>query len=211
MPKITFNKNHDSEHLRFWTWRDYNRKLAISKAYDDEQAKMFAERAGELREEVEFLLGGGLSQGAETALNSLAEEDMADFCILVDLAEPLAIPGVEPLEDETRKHLHRFLDAEPWHSLVVDNDITVALALLDSVGSMRTNRPWYDYAPHLVEVIARVLDNGNTEQLKRFVGEYNTLADRDHLHLPDEVPQIFETLVHNACQQHGIAMLPVTR
>ena len=206
MPKITFSKNHHSEHMRFWTWREQNRKATAARERDEEHARMFAERAAELREEVEFLLAGGLSEGAEQALNALAEEDMSDFCILVDLAEPVSMPDVEPLAELTRQHLHQFLDAEPWHSLVVDNDITVALGLLDRVGSEATNRPWYDYSPHLIEVIARVMDNANSEQLQRFVAEFNVLANRDHLNLPDEVPELFRTLLHSASQRLGIAV-----
>ncbi len=206
MPRIKFTKNHDSSGLRFWTWRDLNRKLQAARSEDETQAEEFTQRANEVREEVQFLLGAGLSEGAEQALNSLAEEDMTDFCILVDLAEPLDLPGVTPLPEETRRHLHQFLDQEPWHSLAIDNDITVALALLDSVGATTTNRPWYEYAPHLVELVARLMDQVNKEQFLRFVGEYNALAERDNLHLPQELPQVFESLVHGAAQRLGVQM-----
>ncbi len=206
MPRIKFTKNHDSSGMRFWTWRDLNRKLQAARSEDETQAEQFSERANEVREEVQFLLGAGLSEGAEQALNSLAEEDMTDFCILVDLAEPVDLPGVTALPEDTRRHLHQFLDQEPWHSLVIDNDITVALALLDSVGATNTNRPWYEYAPHLVELVARLMDQVNKEQLLRFVGEYNALAERDNLHLPQELPQVFESLVHGAANRLGMQM-----
>ncbi len=206
MPRIKFTKNHASERLHFWTWRDLNRKLHSARGEDEAQAEEFSQRANEVREEVQFLLGAGLSEGAEQALNSLAEEDMSDFCILVDLAEPIEIPGVTPLPEETRKHLHQFLDQEPWHSLAIDNDITVALALLDEVGATVTNRPWYEYAPHLVSLVARLMDDVNKEQLMRFVGEYNALAERDNLHLPQELPQVFESLVHGAANRLGVQM-----
>lgn len=212
MPKIRFTKNHDSSSLRFWTWRELNRRMQTAKQADDELADAFAERAQEVRDEVEFLLGaGGLSEGAEQALNSLAEEDMTDFCIMADLAEPIDIPGVTPLPEETRKHLHNFLDGEPWHSLVIDNDITVALASLDSIGASASNRPWYEQAPHLVEMIARLLDQVNKEQLIRFVGEYNALAERDHLHLPSELAAAFESLVHSATQRLGMPMQTIVK
>lgn len=51
---------------------------------------------------------------------------MGDFCIMVDLAQAVAIPGVEPLGKDTVEHLREFLETEPWHSLLVDNDVTVA-------------------------------------------------------------------------------------
>ena len=209
MPKITFSKHHHTEHLHFWTWRGDNRRAAGVRAQDEEQATMFAERAGELREELEFLLSGGLSEGAEDTLNTLAEEDMADFCIMVDLAEGVDIPGVEPLQEDTREHLSQFLEHPTWHALIVDNDITVALAMLDNIGTVHANRPWYEYAPHLMEVLARVLDNAEAEQVKRFIGEYNQLAQRDDLHLPDELPQMFNALVQSACKRLGIAPLEI--
>jgi len=211
MPNIRFRKNHHSSSVRFWTWRELNRRLHAAQQEDDDQAQAFADRAQEVREEIVFLLGAGLSEGAEQSLNSLAEEDMTDFCIMVDLAEPVAIPGVEPLDEDTRKHLHNFLDQEPWHSLAVDNDITVALASLDDVGAAASNRPWYEQSPHLVELIARVLDQANKEQLLRFVGEYNALAERDQLHLPNELATVLESLVHTATQRLGIPMQDISK
>ena len=204
MSKIRFTKDHHTSSLRFWTWRDLNRRMHQAQTEDEERAEEFAQRATEVREQVVFLLSAGLSEGAEEALNSLAEEDMTDFCILVDLAEPVSIEGVEPLSEDVRKHLHNFLDGEPWHSLVIDNDIIVLLASLDAIGSNATNRAWYEQQPHLVELMARLLDQVNKEQLIRLVGEFNALAERDHLHLPAEVASVFETLVHNANQRLGM-------
>jgi len=204
MPNIRFTRNHHSSSLRFWTWREFNRKMQAARDEDEALADAFAERAQEVREQVEFLLGAGLSEGAEEALNALAEGDMTDFCILVDLAEPVEIPGVEPLDEGVRKQLHNFLDQEPWHSLVIDNDITVTLASLDAVGANASNRPWYEQAPHLVELMARLLDEVNKEQLLRLVGEYNSLAERDSLQLPTELETVFTSLVENACQRLGL-------
>ncbi len=204
MPNIRFSKPHHSSSLRFWTWRDLNRKLQRAKEEDDAQAEQFAERAREVREEVIFLLGGGLSEGAEQSLNALAEEDMNDFCILVDLAEPVEIDGVEPLDDTTRENLHQFLDQEPWHSLAIDNDIIVVIACLDEVGSEPTNRPWYDTAPDLVPLLAKVLDRVNNEQLIRLVGEFNALVERDHLQLSNELTKILEELIHQASNRLGL-------
>jgi len=206
MPNIRFTKNHHSSSLRFWTWREFNRKMQAAREDDEAQAEEFANRAEEVREQLSFLLAAGLSEGAEGSLNALAEGDMTDFCIMVDLAEPIEIPGVEPLAEDIRKQLHNFLDGEPWHSLVIDNDIVVTLASLDAIGANATNRPWYEQAPHLVEHMARLLDAVSKEQLIRLVGEYNALAERDHLHLPTELATVFESLVHNACQRLGMPM-----
>jgi len=206
MPNIKFTKKHKPESLRFWSWRALNRRVQNAKAADEAHAEAFAERAQEMRNELEFLLSAGLSEGAEQSLNALAEEDMSDFCIMVDLAEPIDIPGVTPLAEQTRKHLHNFLDGEPWHSLAIDNDITVALASLDAIGASESERPWYDEAPHLIEMIARLLDQVNKEQLLRLVGEYNVLAARDNLQLPKELGATFEALVHSATQRLGIPM-----
>jgi hypothetical protein len=60
-------------------------------------AERFAARALEVREEVEFLLAGGLTEGAEVALGAFAEEDLVDFSIMVDLAASVPIEGVPPL------------------------------------------------------------------------------------------------------------------
>ena len=211
MPNIHFSKNHNTSSLRFWTWRDLNRRIHTVKSDEENQAEEFAERAAEIRENLAFLLGAGLSEGAEVALNSLAEGDMNDFCIMVDLAEPVEISGVEPLSEDIRKHLHNFLDKEPWRSLVIDHDITVALACLDEVGANATNVPWYEAAPHLVELMARVLDQANKEQLIRFVGEYNALAERDQLHLPAQLVGIFDELVHAATQRLGMPRQAISK
>lgn len=206
MTNTKFTKTHDSSSLRFWTWRELNRRVQHAKQEDEEQATAFAERAQEMRDQLEFLLSAGLSEGAEQSLNALAEEDMSDFCIMVDLAEPIDIPDVAPLAEQTRQHLHNFLDGEPWHSLVIDNDITVALASLDAIGATASNRPWYEQAPHLVELIARLLDQVNKEQLLRLVGEYNALASRDNLNLPKQLRDTFEALVHSGTQRLGMPM-----
>ncbi len=204
MPNIRFSKTPNTSSLRFWAWRDQNRRMQNARKADAEQAEAFAEQAQAIREKLNFLLSAGLSEGAELSLNAMAEEDMNDFCIMVDLAEPVDIPGVPPLEEDIRKHLHNFLDSDPWHALVIDNDITVALASLDAIGAEVSNRPWYEIAPHLVELIARLLDQVNREQLIRFVGEYNAIAERDDLHLPAELGSLFEELVHSATQRLGM-------
>ena len=99
--------------LEILKWRE-SKLLAID---DDALADQFAARAAEVRSQVEFLLGGGLTEGAEAALGALAEEDMVDFCIMVDLAGGVTIGGLEPLDPQTQLHLSEFLDQEPWRSL----------------------------------------------------------------------------------------------
>src|SRR5262244_2079597 len=105
------------EDLELLKWRE-SRTLAVE---DRALAEEFASRASDLRSQVSFLLSGGLTEGAIEALGALAEEDMVDFCILVDLAAGIPIGGIEPLDAETRLHLTEFLDEEPWRSLAVDN------------------------------------------------------------------------------------------
>jgi hypothetical protein len=108
--------------LELLKWRD-----ARTLATDDRAlAEEFAARAADVRSQVSFLLSGGLTEGAVAALAALAEEDMVDFCIMVDLASGVDISGVAPLDAETRVHLSEFLDEEPWRSLATDNDITIA-------------------------------------------------------------------------------------
>src|SRR5262249_4572691 len=105
-------------------------------------AEEFATRAGEVRTQASFLLGGGVTDGAVEALGALAEEDMVDFCILVDLAAGMQIAGVAPLDAQTQRNLGEFLDREPWRSLAVDNDITIALAMIEDVLAGGAGTPW---------------------------------------------------------------------
>lgn len=207
MPKIQFTKKtRHSDSLQFWAWRDLNRRLKTSHEEDENLSQRFSEQAQEIRNEIEFLLGGGLSEGARESLAAVAEGDMADFCIMVDLAAAIDIPNVTPLSEQTRKQLEIFLDDEPWHSLAIDNDIVVALALLDDVGSISTNKPWYHYAPGLIVTVASVLDRCNAEQFARFVGEYNSLAMRDHLQLPTDVVGLLREIVTQSAQRLGVAV-----
>lgn len=204
MTRIKFTKrNRYSDSLQFWAWRDMNHRLNVAKQEDEDLRDRFAERSLEVREEIEFLLGGGLSEGAEESLAAVAEGDMTDFCIMVDLAIPIEIPQVPPLFEQTRKHLENFLDREPWHSLAIDNDIVVALAMLDEVGAHLTNKPWYHYSPGLVATVASVLDRVDAEQFNRFVGEYGALSARDHLQLPEDVSAILSPLIAQAAHRLG--------
>lgn len=189
--------------VSFWTWRDLTHQQA---AYDDaESAQAFTDRANELRDELEFLLGGGLSEGAEEALGALAEQDMSDFCILVDLSQDVGLPGVTPLSRATREHLGQFLDHEPWHSLMVDTDLTVALAMYEDLALREDSLPWYEVSPSLVRITARVLDQANAEQLRRFAGELEALHARTGLDLPREAADMVAYLVANAAKRLGIA------
>ena len=187
--------------IRFWTWRDLTHQQV---AHDDDDAAAFTERAEELRDEIEFLLSGGLSEGAEEALGALAEQDMSDFCIMVDLSQEMDLPGVTPLADTTRKHLEQFFDHEPWHSLMVDTDLTVALAMYEDLAMREDNLPWYEVSPNLVRVTARVLDQANAEHLQRFAGELEALHDHSALELPPAVAELARYLVDSAAHRLGI-------
>ena len=187
--------------IRFWNWRDLTHQQV---AHDDDDAAAFTERAEELRAEVEFLLSGGLSEGAEEALGALAEQDMSDFCIMVDLSQEMDLPGVTPLANTTRKHLEQFFDHEPWHSLMVDTDLTVALAMYENLAMREDNLPWYEVSPNLVRITARVLDQANAEHLQRFAGELEALHDHSKLELPPAVAELARYLVDSAAHRLGI-------
>ena len=187
--------------IRFWNWRDLTHQQV---AHDDDDAAAFTERAEELRAEVEFLLSGGLSEGAEEALGALAEQDMSDFCIMVDLSQEMDLPGVTPLANTTRKHLEQFFDHEPWHSLMVDTDLTVALAMYEDLAMREDNLPWYEVSPNLVRITARVLDQANAEHLQRFAGELEALHDHSALELPPAVAELARYLVDSAAHRLGI-------
>jgi hypothetical protein len=187
--------------VRFWTWRDLTHQQI---AHDAADAAAFVERAAELREELEFLLTGGLSEGAEETLGTLAEQDMSDFCIMVDLSQEKALPGVTPLASTTRENLQQFLDHEPWHSLMVDTDLTVALAMYENLAIREDNLPWYEVSPNLVRITARVLDQANAEQVQRFAGELEALHARTELKLPSEVAELVRNLVDTAAHRVGI-------
>ncbi len=186
----------------FWSRRELHKQH--QRIDDSEVAALFRKQAIALREQLSDLLVGGLSEGVETALSALAEEEMVDFCIMVDLAEPIELRGVEPLPEAQRAALAQFLDQEPWHSLAVDHDITIALALLDSIGVQPRQARWYRYAPGLFDLLARIFDQGNKEQFQRFVGEYRSLAERDHIRLSDDAQTMFNRLVNETAHRHGL-------
>ena len=155
--------------LELLRWRE-SRALAVDE--DAALAEEFTTRAVDVREQVAFLLGSGLTEGASEALTALAEEDMVDFCIMVDLAAGVPIDGVEPLDETTRLHLEEFLDQEPWHSLAIDNDITVAIGTIeDLLVRADATTPWYRISPQLPVTLANLMDRVNREQYLRFAGE----------------------------------------
>ena len=191
--------------VRFWTWRDnLHQRLAATHEEDAAHRAAFVARVAELAEEVDFLVRNGLNEGAVEALGTLAEQDMADFCIMVDLAAEVAIEGVAPLKAETAKHLAEFLDNEPWHSLMVDNDLTVALGMVEAVAAADAGVPWYETSPNLVRVTAGVLDQANAEQVQRFVGELNALSEATGARIPADAAQILNYIVSNAALRLGI-------
>ncbi len=162
------------EDLEILKWRE-SKAMAVE---DRALADQFAKRAAEVHSEVAFLLSGGLTDGASEALAALAEEDMVDFCIIVDLAGGVAIDGVAPLDAETRRHLTEFIEQEPWRSLAVDNDITIALAMIEECLIQSDRAPWYRTSPQLPVTLAGLMDRVDREQYARFVGELEARLDR---------------------------------
>lgn len=163
------------DHLELLRWRE-SRALALE---DATLAEAFAARAAEVHSQVTFLLAKGFSEGAAEALTAMAEGDMVDFCAMVDLAGAVAIPGVVPLGEDTRLHLEEFLDQEPWHSLAVDNDITITLATIeDLLVRMVDGATWYRVSPQLPVTLANLMDRVDREQFMRFAGELGVRQQR---------------------------------
>ena len=134
-------------------------------------AAAFARRAQEVHSDVTFLLSAGLTEGAVAALTALAQEDMVDFCIMVDLASGMEIAGVAKLNAPTQQHLSEFLDQDPWCSLAVDHDITVTLAMIEDVLANAAEKPWYRTSPQLPVTLANLMDRVDREQYARFADE----------------------------------------
>lgn len=156
------------DNLELLRWRE-SRALALE---DQALAEAFASRAAEVHAQVTFLLSQGFSEGANESLAALAEGDMVDFCVMVDLAGAVEIPDVAPLDESTRRHLEAFLDQEPWHSLAIDNDITINLATIeDLLARMANGEPWYHVSPQLPATLASLMDRVDREQFMRFAGE----------------------------------------
>jgi hypothetical protein len=186
------------EELDLLKWRE-SKAIAME---DRALAEQFATRAAEVRSEVEFLLSGGLTEGASAALAALAEEDMVDFCIIVDLAGGVAIAGVVPLDADTRLHLSEFLDEEPWRSLAVDNDITVALAMIEEAVLRSEREPWYRTSPQLPVTLANLMDRVDREQYQRFAGELELRLQRHPDHAADVVAIVRE-IVRSGARRVG--------
>jgi hypothetical protein len=179
-------------------WRG-SRGLAIE---DSALAEAFAARASDVRNQVDFLLGGGLTEGAEEALSALAEQDMVDFCIMVDLAAGIGIDGVDPLDEETRLHLQEFLDEEPWRSLGIDNDITIALATIEDMLLRADEAPWYRVAPQLPGTLANLMDRVNREQYLRFAAELQARLKK-HPNVESDGLVIVREVVHGGARRVG--------
>ena len=189
------------ELLRFLNWR-LDLLDRHQREVDAALSEEFSQRAGEVREQLVFLLENGLTEGAEASLAAVAEQDMGDFCIMVDLAQGVAIPQVDPLDRGIVEPLQEFLNHEPWHSLQVDNDVTVAIAMLEDVAARADEGPWYRVCPNMVRVVARVLDQVNKEQMQRFAGEIEAIHKRSGLQHPADV----KALVQNLLQSNSIRL-----
>ena len=162
------------DNLTILKWRE----AKVLTSDDAALAEAFSRRASEVHGQVSFLLSGGLTEGAVAALSALAEEDMVDFCIMVDLANGMDLTGGEARNAQTQLHLSEFLDQEPWRSLSVDNDITVTLAMIEDVLAHAQEAPWYRTSPQLPVTLANLMDRVNREQYARFENELETRLQR---------------------------------
>lgn len=184
------------DNIKLLKWRESQNLVE-----DETIATHFAERAGEVRREVEFLLTAGLTEGAVAALAAFAEEDMVDFSIMVDLAADIAIDGVEPLASETRLHLEEFLDEEPWHSLAIDLDITVVLAMVED--ALAHEGRWYETSPKLTLTLATLMDRVDREQFQRTEAEIHALVAR-HEAADAATIEMIDSLVHVGAHRLGV-------
>ncbi|NJN51169.1 MAG: hypothetical protein HC809_04700 [Gammaproteobacteria bacterium] len=178
------------------------REFSPRQSDDRDVAAAFAARAADVRAQVVFLLGGGLSEGAREALGALAEEDMVDFCIMVDLANGIDIADVLPLEAETQLHLSEFLDEEPWRSLAVDNDMTVVLAMIEDVLAQSRQSPWHRVSPRLPLALANLMDRVDREQYLHFAGELEARLERHDVDSLDGIGMVLE-IVHDGARRVG--------
>jgi hypothetical protein len=178
-------------------WRE-----SQARSLDDQAlADGFAQRAAEVRQEVEFLLAAGLTEGASEALTAVAEQDMVDFSIMVDLTAAITIDGVEPLSADTRTHLEEFLDEEPWHSLAIDLDITVVLAMIEDV--LQHQGRWYETSPQLPLTLATLMDRVNREQFQRFAAELHVLKG-NHEQSDSTTEDMIHELVQVGARRVGV-------
>jgi hypothetical protein len=188
-------------------WRDY---LHVRRDRVRGDAEYFCDRAGEIREQLEFLLANGLNDGAETALGELAEEDMVDFCIMADLANHVDIPDVAPLTHEAARCLEQFFANDPWHSLLADIEINVCLAMLRAYGESEEDTLWHSNDPYLLTAISRALDDCNEEQLGRFVAETDALAEHSDLAWDDELKELMQVCIDRAAGRLRVRHPPHT-
>jgi hypothetical protein len=188
------------EDLDLLKWRGSKALALEDRALADE----FSARADEVRAQVVFLLGGGLTEGASDALATIAEEDMVDFCVMVDLAGGTEIDGVTPLDATTRLHLAEFLELEPWRSLSVDNDITIALAMIEETLATADATPWHRSSPHLPVTLANLMDRVDREQYLRFAGELQPRLHAHRQHAPAATAVVRE-IVNAGARRVGAA------
>lgn len=191
----------ESSITRLLGWRDFTHMHSDRVRGD---AEYYCDRAGELHEELEFILSSGLNEGAEASLTHLAEEDIVDFCIMADLANHVDIPGVRSLSIETARCLEQFIASEPWHALLADTEIMVCLAMLRAYGENEEDTVWHVNEPYLLTAISRALDDCNEEQLGRFVAETNALAKLSDIIWDDELNDLMTVCANRAAQRLGV-------
>lgn len=204
MAKIHFqNRNQHTESQRYWIWRDLKRQLQNLKQSNNEIQREFSRQAQNVRERIEFLVRFNPG-GYEEALSALAEQDMTNFCLMVDLAAGVRLKEVEPLTKEHQQRLARFLAKEPWASLAVDNEISIALALLDSIGAPDSDTALARLPKGILDVLESVLENVNHEQYQRFLYELERLSVRNSLRLPREAARAFSAQLEHAAARLGV-------
>lgn len=191
---------------RLLGWRDYLH-LRRDKVRGDAEA--YCDRAQEIRELVAKTLSGGLTDAASYALGDLAEGDIVDFCVMVDLANGVEIPDVEPLDDDTREWLMQWRETEPWRALTVDTDINVCLAMLRAHGQEPDEIIWHMGDPHLLRTISQVFEQVDREQYARFVVEINVLVTSHKYNFDSELLALLNVASDNAAHRIGVEPKPI--
>ncbi len=182
-------------------WRDF---VHLRQDHVRGDADSYCTRAAELRELVTRTLSGGLNEASEEILADIAGDDIVDFCILVDFANDVDIPDVDPLDEDTREWLSRWVENDPWRSLAIDTDISVCVAMLRAYGKNEQETIWHMSDPHLLRSISRVFDAVDREQYLHFVGEINALHEAAAVSFDSELIALTTASAERAAERLGI-------